>query len=443
MPTKSTQRFKTFHTSVNQFVALTPPTNQRTYIPFTWFDTRTGDRFPGNFKQVIKDGGNATTGLQGQKSDIRATPGLAFVTLYSGTANPKPPPLYTDVNQMYEGYWCLPAQIPQVFGDGSALSRAENQAKVQLAAAIRAQNTHFDGMTFAGELRESIKLLRSISKSVATRVPGYVSDQNKTIARYLGNFEISPHTGLPVRVPSDRVRAAKKARKPWEQLRQDLYDRYLAFAFGVKPLLSDAQGIGETLARHSHDSRHTKVRGYGKASFRASAANTVEAIGGGQLYGTRTRVQESYYEVIYRAGLRYEAELAAFGSAGRLAELSGFTLDNFVPSIWNLLPMSFLVDYFTNVGDILETAFTDTSRVTWVCRTQRLVSKEIGRMVVTGSPPNSQVIGQFLGSYEAETTIIGRSIVVDLSLIPSPELKVPGGSSAKWLNIAALFGSKW
>lgn len=35
-------------------------------------------------------------------------------------------------------------------------------------------------------------------------------------------------------------------------------------------------------------------------------------------------------------------------------DLFGFSAKEFVPTLWELLPWSFLVDYFTNVGDILD-----------------------------------------------------------------------------------------
>jgi hypothetical protein len=51
--------------------------------------------------------------------------------------------------------------------------------------------------------------------------------------------------------------------------------------------------------------------------------------------------------------------------------LFGFTPSEFVPTAWELLPYSFLVDYFTNIGDILSSSVTSTARLAWSNRTIR------------------------------------------------------------------------
>jgi len=70
--------------------------------------------------------------------------------------------------------------------------------------------------------------------------------------------------------------------------------------------------------------------------------------------------------------LRATAELPARGSAERLRQVLGFNLEEFVPTIWEIIPFSFVVDYFANVGEMLSLHTTDLSWVDWVNQSEQL-----------------------------------------------------------------------
>lgn len=437
MPTKVTPVRKSFPAWIRQTTTQHGTSVSGTFYPYSWQNTRTGDRVL-RWKDKIRKGENATGPLSGAKYDLKGTRGLVFQTLPDAEPLEKPP-YFGDIEIEYEGYHCRPAILPQVPGNvSSAASKAENQALFKLLQQIRAARTHFDGITFFGELKESIKLVSSVSKGIARMIPGYVADQKKLIGRHLGSFEISPYTGLPVRV---RGRSGPKpvyrTPKEWETFRKNLYDRYLAFAFGVRPLLTDVKGAAETIARFQHDERRTVARGYGEVVTDKIVTRSFETVGT-SLNAVRVTTKVTTFKCILRAGVRFEAEVPAFGSAMRLAELSGFTLENFVPSIWNLLPSSFLVDYFFNVGDVLEATFTDKSGIIWISKTNIRENVESAYLMVAGGSGN--IAGNFLGSYEATARLVGRAPLASLP-VPAFETTVPDLLSLKWLNISALMGS--
>jgi hypothetical protein len=51
-------------------------------------------------------------------------------------------------------------------------------------------------------------------------------------------------------------------------------------------------------------------------------------------------------------------------------DLFGFTPKDFIPAAWELLPWSFLADYFTNIGDILSSVTVSTTGLAYVNRTE-------------------------------------------------------------------------
>jgi hypothetical protein len=231
--------------------------------------------------------------------------------------------------------------------------------------------------------------------------------------------------------------------KSWADLRKELSDNWLEFSFGIRPLLADTKDLAETFARQQNDERHSKCRGYGEAQAYKSSGS-VNLGGMVNLAITGNDYVKETAEVILRAGLVFSSNVSTFGSTERMVELLGFKLEDFVPTVWNLLPYSFLVDYFTNVGDLLSCMTTDTSAVRWVNTSE--IRRRFYVRNVTGLPQRiegkSGTGGGDMGGYVLERRLVTR--YADGVQIPLPEFKVPGVLNEKGefnqqlINILAL-----
>lgn len=113
-------------------------------------------------------------------------------------------------------------------------------------------------------------------------------------------------------------------------------------------------------------------------------------------------------------------------ATNRLTELLGFSFENFIPAVWEVLPWSWLADYFLNIGDIIQAGVTNTSAVTWINRTEVQLTHDLDTSTVNpklttarldASGFNGSGYGS-LGSFETRRTTMTRTIPASLGMPP-------------------------
>jgi hypothetical protein len=130
------------------------------------------------------------------------------------------------------------------------------------------------------------------------------------------------------------------------------------------------------------------------------------------------------------------------------ARLLGFSPYDFVPTIWELIPYSFVVDYFTNAGEVIESATALDVRYLWGQET--IVAQQMYARVfmdarttpATHAGTPGRILNEYSlqpGKWQHESTSVSRAKVDVSTLVPAFHFKMPG--MRQNLNLAALLAS--
>jgi hypothetical protein len=295
------------------------------------------------WREVIAAGGNATTNMDAVWDSMEIpSPLPEFVVRLDDPTGPYWAKHYLkgDIGITNDG-----RQINHVDPKYSA-TEADNIARAKFYKYLQALRQSFQGLTFLGELKETLHMLRRPAAALWDKNLGYLSALSKRKRRDPKNW-LKTAGGLWLEHSFG-----------WAPLLNDCKDAYQAYESLVKP--------------NEQTTQYLKAKGK-YAIDRTNDGTFVGLLGPGAMY----YAQGSRYLENTNVSLREEHQVRYIGAVKSLTratqwdnmELFGFTPENFIPTAWELLPWSFLVDYFTNIGDILSCAITKTNNVSFVNKT--------------------------------------------------------------------------
>jgi hypothetical protein len=350
---------------------------------------------------------DATTARQAQfKNVIEHSDGHMYV---AGQRFGLPGP--ANYREQYRKGWLnigdLMPDFPNPFPDGEADSIASGKFYKD----ARNAQTSFEAPTFLGEIAKTAIMIKNRSKEMVGLIPGW------------------------------RKRAQRSARlRTNKQRLKGLAQNYLEFKFGWDQLARDIDTVTVPL---SLDFRQgVKVSGRGTRSESVSIATS--NVDTGNLHYENTIVETRSYSVKYEGMVSVRRS----GIEG-IREGFGIMPSNFLPTLYELMPWSFMIDYFSNLGEIVNAISFDHSDLRWVCKTWR---NTVERRFLRGR--SARPINAFDGvpvvmiAQPEHTVLMSKHLGRESSFpsIPSLVLKRPRAVSEagrqQLLNTAAVLAAK-
>lgn len=378
-----------------------------------------------DWKYKTRRGISATSDYQlwGHKVLI-ARPGISSV---SGRDIPPPNAVNPVINTYLwdeSGYPFIP---PAYLTHLPTERNVDSDALSKLLSRIRDDQTSFTGLTFLGELREAVAMIRKPGAAIRQGLDKYFKDLDK-ISKIRGR---KSRSNKNKRSTSDAIAGS-----------------WLEASFGWTPLLSDAGNAAETALRIlANSTRITRAQGYAEDANATVSFSPASNPGKPSSCATQ-QVVTTKVSCKYVAGLRHSS-IADAGSLGRMIELCGFNPSEFIPTLYELTPWSFLVDYFTNLGDIISAGCTDTSSVSWLSKSNKLVTTSTQVSCPNGLDPDTGWVpaGVDASAVQQPATLqvvrfdVVRTTPTSLG-VPDLQVKSPFGSAVKSGNILALINQQ-
>jgi len=367
----------------------------------------------------LNRGDGVTTTAEGLKVSFHLVPGKFSMSAFHNLAQ-------LTVSEDWHGQLAVPTIL---FSGGSFDSSLYDRALASWVQKAREVQHRFQAGVFLGELRETIHLIRSPLLAYRRLTYDYVK-RVKKLAHVHNVSKVSKRT------------------KSFREFERKLSNEYLQYTFGIRPLIQDIDDAMydlATLQTARPPSSPVRVLKVEKTSdppvFHKERA-------GFSTYAEDTLVQKTSYEkTVYLTGkvrcFIPDASNSSYFDASTALQVG---LSDFVPTIYELIPYSFLVDYFTNLGDYLSCLTFLTATVDWCSATERsLVKENTDRSVTLYTGPGHSLppsifshITSASGSSQAKVIVTKWRRYAVTSFVPQLHFSLPGVGSLRWLNVAAL-----
>lgn len=364
----------------------------------------TGNKLP-NHESLILAGRNATTPLVGEFRRLVSynLPNSTFIRNVNGGV---------DCSQNHWGF----SPVLTIPTNSALQNESIAGAIAQLNGKINYYQRPFSAQIFTGEIRETLAFLRSpLKRSLAL-----VSSAKDTLLKLAAGRPL-----LQVLRSSDRLRV-------------DFSKSWLEFRFAVLPVLYDMKTILEVLERDFF--LNDKLTSSWIASDTSSSTLQAQS----WTHGTSTIQREITLtsRTTIKCGFIRELQSNLKG----LTEILDENITDFseiAVTTWELTTLSWLVDYFVNVQQVLEGfSYNYESLLSWSSVSTKLTYRYTDTAIAyaLGSQRHSWKLQGYSPPFMTyENTRLTRSVLS--STIPPLVFTIPG-SGVKLANIAALVSSK-
>jgi hypothetical protein len=367
----------------------------------TYQQTKVGQQNP-FWRDQIERRQNATTPYQ--RSGVRLIEWKPFKVTRRLTGKPCGPTVSSSafLNRTWEGsHTGLPA-LTVSMSDTEAM----NKAIMQFVSDHDSQSTSLLGGVYLKEWKQVRNMIRNPAKALW-----------KEVERY--------H-----RAAQQASRRAKSTDVPTV-----LSDLWLEYSFGWVPLISDTEAAAQAAAKVlERDYGVYVIRGFGRQESSSETIRTW-APSGAIRCGTLREVRKNSNIVVIKGGL--SPSVSGPTMPVHALQQLGFTPNSFVPTVWEVIPYSFLADYFINVGDVLRATFHSWGDLTWSSMARVGYSHFISSILPITPKETDYTWSVDPGKLMLTAQSFVRTAPSSSAFVPKLAFTLPG-QATQWLNLAAL-----
>jgi hypothetical protein len=366
---------------------------------FQWTDYLNGEKRPG-WKQAIREGRDATTNMTAETRSITHLDGDQYVMLRRKSDG--------QIFHRRDSGWCdTSGEFPtQTFAVLDSVPAHRDASSKWYSRATAAQTQLMLGVT-VGELGKTLSMVGGRGKKMLALL-------------YLWRT------------------AARRLRKE-RDWRRKLANLYLEYAYGWKPLALEIAGA--LSAYRDPRLEITRVSAMGERTSNSVYETTTTF---GAFRYNRTHTSTSDVKVRIRGAVK-----VATAGHGRNMQAFGLMPRTWIPTVYELIPWSFFVDYFTDLGNVISALCFPRSDVAWASTSvSKTFSLKVHAYGARLDPAFAATFEELSVTDSPQLTTFSRKQVIrtrGAPQLPTPTVRLPK-SLWVWANIAALtlsgFGRK-
>jgi hypothetical protein len=230
-----------------------------------------------------------------------------------------------------------------------------------------------------------------------------------------------------------------------QSLANTIASAYLEFKFGVEPFTDDITAImTDMLIKDRKRNPSVPVEATASSTYsaaRGTANFSYVSIGGISILSnvSSTSTYSERIKGAVRTGINDDGRIGLIQDNRLLPK-------DWLPTAFSILPYAWMVNYFTNIGDLIDAASFRFSDVVWACFTTRainsvsytdpvltslLISPFPGRQLNSGSSCSG-------GNASFSCKVVDRQGLTPSTLVPDFAFSIPK-SPTPWINMMAAF----
>lgn len=397
-----------------------------------------------DWKAIIRNGGNATTQLSVSRSLIEYSPMSASSTECHYNIGSVSDPdtgeilgfyrndqVTNNLCDLYGGYNVLGAS-PAPFAD---IVEADSRALDSFYGNLRNAQTLEQGGTFVAEIHQTIHGIRHPADALVKFLKSHISllSKRKTaIKRAIGRGDINT---------AKRIAGIKHYHNPDSAIASMVSNSWLEAQYHWLPTISDIQDSAKAVASLQNRPPTKRVRGGYKDSTSGDLSEAIISCGSLAIHCSTMNKLEA--DVRYYGAVKLIVPDGLANNFGAAVQALGLGFSNFIPTLYNIIPYSFVVDYFSNLGSVIDALSFPLSDVAWASKTSLTRDITLSGLNFHTTKPDDELTASYTGSaspgkyVKTFENIARTSLQVGDLGVPSLELKIPG-IDKKWLNLSAL-----